>query len=52
MRVIREGSVIIKEQVKDCKRCESQFLYHKDDILVDRTGTYIVCPCCKALIVV
>ena len=50
MRVIKEGTLPVKENKCTCYKCKTKFAYIASDVKPDRDGSYIVCPVCGSFI--
>lgn len=50
MRIIKQGSVPLKESKRTCLKCKTKFAYGPNDIQSDRDGRYVVCPTCGQFI--
>ena len=51
IKVIKLGNLPIEVQVtKSCSKCGTVFSYQKEDIQVDREGSYVICPHCGSFI--
>lgn len=44
MRVIKEGSLPVKEKKCTCYKCKTKFAYTSNEVKSDRDGSYVVCP--------
>lgn len=51
IKIIKLGNLPIEVPVtKSCSKCGTVFSYQKEDIQVDREGSYVICPHCGSFI--
>lgn len=51
IKVIKLGNLPIEVPVtKSCVKCGTVFSYQKEDIQVDKDGSYVICPHCDSFI--
>lgn len=50
MKIIKGGSVKIKEKKKKCSKCKTEFSFTNSDVKMDRDGDYVNCPVCDSFI--